>query len=364
MERPDLFIELDNLFAEYIWQTSEKRKTIVLWLLHSYVHDQFSTTPRLALLSPMFQCGKTNVLRLIERLGLDPAYSEDYTPASIYTLLDTGEASSFLFDEVNLINTSASHNSLLRRIWNGNIPESGLIRRIGKKAKKYSTYAPMAFAAKANKGNLPNDLIQRSIVIEMHRAPPEVSSTIKRIKRRDPELDSRCKKLRKAIRWWAEDVVLSESPAATNLANRWQDNWIPLLAIADDMGHGEEARRIAKLMCSGLPDDDAIAYLLWDIRNVFNELEVDRIWNEELVLHLLRGERHGEWDYWAGVDGKKPPHPITGDQVARLLYSHFKLKARSIREKGGGRGSSVRRGYTREDFEPLWASYLPGLKDK
>jgi hypothetical protein len=349
--------QLDKLLAEYVWFKEPRHRLVVaLWILHTHVYHQFEVTPRLALLSPMFQCGKTNVLKLILRLAAEPDYSEDFTPAYIYTTLEAGVVSTILFDEVNRIIAKANPSHLLFRLWNGNHRDSSINRKIGKHAVKFSTFAPMAFGAR---GKLPDDLTQRSIIIRMHRAPVDIAKSLKKLTHRDLELEQRVKTLLAQIQMWARDVNLNASPAM-DLANRWQDNWIPLLAIADYFGRGGEAREIARIMCAVLPDDDPAAHMLMDIRDIFKEMDTDRIWNnEELAPRLLTGERHGNWNYWTGINGDQKPHPITGDEVAHILYFLFELKTRSIRKLGGGRGSPTRKGYMIEDFEQLWASYLP-----
>ena len=41
--------------------------TIAIWILHTWLADQFSISPRLAIKSPTKGCGKTTVLRLLAR---------------------------------------------------------------------------------------------------------------------------------------------------------------------------------------------------------------------------------------------------------------------------------------------------------
>jgi hypothetical protein len=357
VQETNVLEQIDKLLAEYVWFKEPRfRLVVALWILHTHVYHQFEVTPRLALLSPMFQCGKTNILKLVLRLGCAPDYSEDFTPAYIYTTLEAGEVNTILFDEVNRIIAKANPSHLLFRLWNGNHRDSSINRKIGKYAVKFSTFAPMAFGAR---GKLPDDLTQRSIIIRMHRAPVDIAKSLKKLTHRDVELEQRVKALLAQIKLWARGVNLNASPL-TDLANRWQDNWIPLLAIADYFDRGKEAREIATIMCAELPDDDAAAHLLMDIRVIFAELDTDRVWNkEELAPRLLKGDRHGNWNYWTGINGDQKPHPITGEEVAHMLYYLFELKTKSIRKLGGGQGSPTRKGYMIKSFEELWASYLP-----
>ena len=58
-----------HLIEEYLWVTEEGCLTIALWILHTYVFRQFRHTPRLLVISPIEECGKTTVLKVIEQLA-------------------------------------------------------------------------------------------------------------------------------------------------------------------------------------------------------------------------------------------------------------------------------------------------------
>jgi hypothetical protein len=65
----DLLVEVIGV---YVGITGGEKLAVALWVLHTYIYDRYTFTPRLALLSPMFGCGKTTLLALIERLAHDP----------------------------------------------------------------------------------------------------------------------------------------------------------------------------------------------------------------------------------------------------------------------------------------------------
>jgi Protein of unknown function (DUF3631) len=78
-------------------------------------------------------------------------------------------------------------------------------------------------------------------------------------------------------------------------------NWRVLLAIADDLGHGEAARATAVALSGNRLDEDPVVILLTDIRTAFEALGVDRITSaalveaarvgRQLVARLARSER-------------------------------------------------------------------------
>jgi len=56
------------LISRYAWIPDEERLAVSLWMLHTHVYDNYNVTPRLALLSPVFGCGKTTLLVLLQQL--------------------------------------------------------------------------------------------------------------------------------------------------------------------------------------------------------------------------------------------------------------------------------------------------------
>jgi hypothetical protein len=62
-------LNLINWFiSKYVWIPDEERLAVSLWMLHTHVYDNYNVTPRLALLSPVFGCGKTTLLVLLQQL--------------------------------------------------------------------------------------------------------------------------------------------------------------------------------------------------------------------------------------------------------------------------------------------------------
>src|SRR3984893_8199733 len=81
-----------TLIEEYIWVTAEERLAIALWILHTYTFRRFRHTPRLLAISPIEDCGKTTVLRVIEQLAHEPGRYGSVTAATIYHQLEQSYA--------------------------------------------------------------------------------------------------------------------------------------------------------------------------------------------------------------------------------------------------------------------------------
>jgi hypothetical protein len=168
---------VEELIARYIWITPRERTAVALWILHTHVYRQFNITPRLAILSPDYECGKTSLLALIQHLVPQPTPTRflDTTAAGLYQSIESG-VSVVLLDEVD--NLGLKHNGKLRTILNANrkgeaLPRGGSPTKGGgpAKPKLYRPFIPIAVAAV---GGLPKALALRSIPIFMKPKPPDI----------------------------------------------------------------------------------------------------------------------------------------------------------------------------------------------
>ena len=59
---------LDDLvkeFKRFVVMADHERDIVALWIVHTYLLDNFLVTPRLAIRSPVKRCGKTTLLDLL-----------------------------------------------------------------------------------------------------------------------------------------------------------------------------------------------------------------------------------------------------------------------------------------------------------
>lgn len=138
-------------------------------------------------------------------------------------------------------------------------------------------------------------------------------------------------------------------PALPEVLNdRQQDNWDPLLAIADLAGGNwpKEARRAA-LAISGEKEDSASTgeELLSDIRDVFDACRKDRLWMKDILEKICEDEL-APWSSWNR--GK----PMTVRQFGARL-SGFGLRAKPLKID-----RVVQKGFERKQFDDAWERYL------
>jgi len=139
---------------------------LALWVLFTHVFEAVRVSPRLALLSPLPECGKTTALSILSRLVPKPLTASNVSSAVIYRVIEERQPT-LLMDEAD---TYLEGKDDLRGILNsGHTPETAFVLRcVGQdhEPKSFSTWTPMAIA---KIGPLPDTLASRSFIIPMHR---------------------------------------------------------------------------------------------------------------------------------------------------------------------------------------------------
>jgi hypothetical protein len=183
---------------------------------------------------------------------------------------------------------------------------------------------------------------------------PSGDNQIERLEESDPQFLAS----RSEIRKWVARCTLARDPEMPSaLRDRAADNWRVLLAIADDLGHGDAARSAAIKLSSNCLYEDAGVKLLSDIRSVFQLLGKDRIASAVLVEALL-GLDDGIWGEWRGPNDDRLPRKLSQSELARLLRP-FQIRSKTIWPARRGPRERSKRGYLRNEFEPAWRAYCP-----
>ena len=171
------------LLKVHVAVSDEERVAIALWILHTYVFDRFPVAPRLALLSPVRECGKTTLIELIELLVAEAFRTDNVTPAPIYHTLANRRVV-VLLDEAD--NLGLLHNPVLRAVFNSGHRRGGNVARFADgRVRKFSTFGPLCVAAIGDV--LPMPLLGRSVTIRMQRySPDEARPQLKQLDPNDP----------------------------------------------------------------------------------------------------------------------------------------------------------------------------------
>jgi hypothetical protein len=325
---------------------------VTLWAVHTHLVAGFESTPRLALLSPEKQCGKSRVLELLELLCAGAETLSDASPAYLYRRIGAGQVT-ILLDEADAIwkrGKTDETAEALRSVVNAGHRRSATVGRVemnGQAANltRFRVYAP---AAIAGIGGLPDTIMDRAVVVRMRRRAPGESVRDYRERTTRPEGEA----LRGQLAAWAADVAGRVGDPWPDMrqgvADRAADVWESLLMVADLAG-GDWPKRAAEActaFVTGAQDDTGSigTRLLADLRDVFGDAP-------QLFTQTILGRLHalGESPWADYAYGK----PFSARDLADMLKEH-QVKSHQLRI-----GEDSRKGYRRADLEDPWARYLP-----
>jgi len=325
----------------YVVLSAEAADAIALWVLHTWVIDKVAISPRLAITSPTKSCGKTTVLRLLNHLCRRPKRTGSVSPPALFRAVEKFQPTILLDETEKYI----EHGGDLHALLNEGHAKGGAVWRVLGENLDLREFALFCAVAFARNGKLPDDLEQRSIVIEMQRRRPDESVN----ELRDDESDQLRELTRKCARWADDnaDLVADSNPDMGDLINRDRDNWKGLFAIADLCGDDwpDRARDAAAILAPR--ENQSIGVLLLvDIKSLFDSKAADSFFSEALceALSALEGRPWAEYG--------KARKPISKNQLARML-GDFKVIPGTVRQ-----GTKTLKGYYRNQFDEVWQRYL------
>jgi hypothetical protein len=226
----------------------------------------------------------------------DNAYGDVEAPhgfssATLYRVVaktqNAGKTPTLLLNEADTyIDGNEEFRGILNQGWERENASTWRCDGEGFEPTEFSTWAP---AAIAKIGTLSDTILDRSIVVKLKRKLPteHVATLDKAAKANLVSLQQR------AAQWAQEKIAVLEDAAPAmppSLAHddRAQDNWRPLLAIADVVRDPwPQIARMAASMLAGSGEDPTLAVkLLSDIRDVFARCGADRLTSEMLCSKL------------------------------------------------------------------------------
>jgi Protein of unknown function (DUF3631) len=342
-----LLDEIAEIYRRYVVLPSGGAETLALWAAFTYALEAFDVAPLLVITSPTMQCGKTTTLEIAASLVRRPLAVSNITTAAVFRAMEA-YTPTLIADEVD---TYLKENVELAGILNsGHTRATAMVLRIegdSHELRPFSTWGPKMIACI---GRLPfPTLVDRSIILNLRRrAPGESVDRMRRSRLREDLAPVR----QRLVRWLADslpELKEAEPVPPPGLSDRGEDNWRPLLALADAAGGRwpKLARKIAQLLSGGRADEPTAGILLLaDIRVSCAGQEV--VTTDGLLAELVKLEER-PWPTWNR--GK----PITARQLAGLL-GPFGIRSGNIRL-----GDKVPKGYTLSDFKDSFDRYLSEL---
>ena len=338
----------DTIRKHVIFQSHHDADAIAVWIIGSYLMDHWSRFPKLLIVSPERECGKTTALQAIELFAQNAKLASSITPSAVYRLIEQ-EAPTLLIDEADL---TLKHSEELQAIVN-----AGHTRRGAKKIISYKlgsgNWAPTEMSlwcpqVIAGIGEFPDTLTSRSIVIGLRRkgANEHVSYLPDRL---FGETLSFREELTACIGAIECEQLLQAPPMPVKAVNRVGDNWMSLFQIAALAGQAwmgkindafEELEVQRKLFGAIPTSSDLIA----DIREVLKGYIGPEVPSNELLQKLL-ALSEGDW------------HRANSGREITSKWLVAKLRPYGIVPRRRANGNV----YLLADLTDTFARYLPAL---
>jgi len=326
-------------------------ETMALWVMFAHTFEAWKYSPRLALTSPEWGCGKTTALEVLTALCPGGKIIANASEAYVFHTTDSSKGGplTLLFDECD---TFLKEKPTLRGVLNAGFQVGSFVGRCEKDSagnfvtRDYAIEAPIALAGIGDSW-LWDETRSRSVVVPMKKPRQDERYEKYRPQRHGATMKALATR---AASWATQNAAAlreAEPQMPPKLRGRIADKWEPLIAIADAAGGHwpRTARRVALAMSGEREPMPQGAQLLAGVRSVFEERGVDRLSSEQLCEGLNKS------------NDETRVGPLDPSQLAAALMP-YGIEPKRIKFDG-----TQLRGYMREQFEDAWARFLPPVGD-
>ena len=348
-----LFTDIATTINRYIVMEPEQADAAALWVVLTWLIDVVQVAPLAMINAPEKACGKSQLLDVIGRMSARPLPVANVTPAALFRSVELWSPT-VLIDEAD---TFFGAKDELKGLINAGHTRANafVLRTVGDnhEPKMHNVFGAKAVAGINLEKHLPDSTMSRAIVFNLRRKLPH--ETVQRLRHADTDLfEGIASKLARFADDHAQQVRRARPELPDALSDRAQDNWEPLLAIAECAGPEWVRRATAAALKLSGDASEAVSTgneLLADIRQAFESKQVDKIRTTDLIDALTADDEQG----WATYNWGKP---ITPRQLAKLLAGY------GIRPKTVRFGPHTPKGYERSQFADAFARYLPEVAQR
>jgi hypothetical protein len=345
-------LDLYDFLGRYVVLPGSVRLVVSAWVIAAWLCEAWDKFPHLAITSPGMRCGKSTLLTLLGLVVPRPRETTNISPAALYRLV-AKERPTLLMDEAQSLARRGSETSeVVREILNAGIGRNAKVTRCGgeryEDIQEFPVYGPKVFALI---GELDGVLADRCLPVEMARKTR--GDTVERFLSRD--VDPKGKALHDRLARWAEanaDRVRGVYDALEPFdirSDRMAELLLPLQAVLTVAEPG--ALLTLKTYARRLDERDKEqetqppgVRLLAACREIFAGAGKPFLPTRDLLEDLYDREEEpwAEWNQGRGLNA---------EGLFRLLRPYGIRSHRDAKQ--------TCRGYSRADFEPVWARYLP-----
>jgi len=344
----DLLNEISETIRRFIVLDIEQADAAALWILFTWVIEEFDVAPLAIINAPEKACGKSLMLDLFGKLSSRPLPASNATAASLFRAIEHWKPT-MLIDEAD---TFVRDNDEFKGMINAGHTRANayVLRVVGEnyEPRMFSVWGAKALAGIALERHLPASTMSRAIVFNLRRKMPHES--VSRLRHADPNIfTTLVSKLARVAEEYSEVVRLARPALPEELGDRSQDNWEPLLAIAECAGQDWTRRaETAARKLSATHEDPASTgnELLADIYEIFGGMTGEKISTVQLINALTSDDEKS----WSTYNRGKP---LTPRQLAKQL-GVYGIKSKTVRMGH----ANTPKGYDRLQFEDAFARYL------
>lgn len=344
VEGAALLNEIVAFIKRFIVARNETIVAAALWVVMTWLIDDVEVAPLAVITAPEKRCGKSQFLTVLAKLARRPLATSNITSAALFRVIEAWNPT-LIIDEAD---TFMRDNEALRGVLNSGHtrPSAYVLRTVGDDhtPKQFSTWGAKAISGI---GLLPATLMDRAIVLPLRRKLPH--ETVERLRHCDhAEVAALVARIRRFTDDCRAAIKRARPKLPHELNDRAQDNWEPLLAIADCAGGAwpDMARRTA--LALNAEDDGPSSIggeLLADVREVFEASNTMRLSSSSLLASLITDDE-GPWQTY---DKGRPMKPR---QLSKLLAG-YGIKATTQRT-----GATTAKCYDRDQFDDAFKRYL------
>ena len=348
---------IDHFIRRFLILPNESDYTIVsLWIAHTYFTHKIKTTPRLAIISPEYGCGKSRVLEVLESLTFKGEKLDHHTRSYLMRTVDLireefSRSPTLLIDEIDSVfRKNSEEGEATRAFANTGYRATGFYGITEGDSKKtptkFKTFAPMALAGKGEV--LPESVMTRAVIIRLQRRMGNeyIEDFLTDL------VAFEAKELSEELLNWSDYRAQDISTLNPDLPVRDRDRevWLPLFIVAHLAG--EEWIKRAEIALANIQEaksDNTLPRereLLSDLWKIFQRQDKDKIKSAAIILGLIEMP-DSEWDSY--IFGK----PINERALAKKLRT-YGIKPAQIRFENG-QGA---KGYYRSEVESAVKRYI------
>ena len=348
-----LLHEIADFVRTYVSLSAALADTVTLWTVMTWLHDALELSTFLNITSATKRCGKSLLLDVIGSLVYRLLPTNNVTTAALFRIIEQ-RAPTLLLDEADRMFAKPDIPDLLATLNGSQRRESAYVLRcVGDdhEVRQFRTWCPKALVGI---GDLPDTVMDRSVIIRLERRPP--GANLPHWRDRDRAAVTTLQ--RRLARWVDDhtDAILTTRQAVTfpaGLHDRARDGWEALLAIGEVAGGdwagttGRAHRACAHVHANTADDGGAPEMLLADLWTIFQDAGDPEVLSTKQMLEALHALEDRPWNEWR--HGK----PISSRGLSNLLRL-FKVTPETVRFPVG-----VAKGYRRDALQPAWVAYLP-----